>query len=295
MPVAAGTVASVLIAVRAPTLDLSTRTPLWTATLGIGLITTGLLAVPLGLRWRTARARRQGAAEGARAAAADHHRFLLRLDHELKNPVTAIQAGMANLATAGSRPPDPAAVVDSIATQTSRLAQLVADLRKLAELETMPIERSPVELADLLAEVRESVPGADDRTVTVTVPQAPWPLGAVAGDRDLLFLALYNLLANAVKFTRPGETIEVRARDDGGQVVVEVADTGVGIPSDEVGQVWEELARGRAARGMPGMGLGLALVRTVVVRHGGTVAIRSREGHGTLATVRLPAAGPDPR
>jgi two-component system, OmpR family, sensor kinase len=84
----------------------------------------------------------------------------------------------------------------------------------------------------------------------------------------------------------------VRAHDDQRDVVVEVADTGIGVPSEELDQVWDELSRGRAARGTAGMGLGLAMVRAVVVRHGGTVMLRSREDHGTNVIVRLPATDP---
>lgn len=73
-------------------------------------------------------------------------------------------------------------------------------------------------------------------------------------------------------------------------VVVEVADTGIGIPDDEPGQVWEELARGRAARGVPGTGLGLTLVRVIATRHGGQAVLRSRAGQGTVVSLRLPLA-----
>jgi two-component system OmpR family sensor kinase len=69
-----------------------------------------------------------------------------------------------------------------------------------------------------------------------------------------------------------------------------VADTGLGIPADEIGQVWQELARGRAARSLPGTGIGLALVGVIATRHGGKVAIRSREGQGTVVSIRLPAS-----
>jgi two-component system OmpR family sensor kinase len=80
-------------------------------------------------------------------------------------------------------------------------------------------------------------------------------------------------------------------------VLIEVADNGTGIPDAEIGQVWQELARGSQARSLPGTGIGLALVRVIVTRHGGDVAIRSREGQGTVVTVRLPVAsrrGPAP-
>jgi two-component system OmpR family sensor kinase len=82
--------------------------------------------------------------------------------------------------------------------------------------------------------------------------------------------------------------VEVRAFEDGTFVAIEVADTGPGIPEDEEAQVWEELYRGQGARGVPGSGLGLALVRAIVERHGGGVSLRSRAGQGTVVTMRLP-------
>jgi two-component system OmpR family sensor kinase len=122
----------------------------------------------------------------------------------------------------------------------------------------------------------------------MNVPLAPWPLPLIDGDRDLLFIALQNLVSNAVKFSAPSDTVEVRASEDGSWLLLEVADTGTGIPDDEIEEVWQELARGRAARSLPGTGIGLALVRVVVTRHGGQVAIRSRQGQGTVVSVRLP-------
>jgi two-component system OmpR family sensor kinase len=307
-PLAVGLVAAVAVRLLAPSTDVYARTRMWIACAGAGLVVSAGLTALTWVRGRVARAHAEGRAEGQRAAAEDHRRFLMRLDHELKNPITAIQAGVANLAN-GTGPANPAgqddppgradpsgpagAATSVISAQTQRLANLVADLRKLAELETRPIERHPVDLAELLGEVREAIaelPDAADRTLTLALPRAPWPLGTVPGDRDLLFLALHNLVVNAVKFTRPGDTIEIRARDDGPDVVVEVADTGVGIPDEEVTHIWEELSRGSAATGTPGMGLGLALVRVVVARHGGQVSARSRLGHGTVIGVSLPAA-----
>ena len=262
-----------------------------------GLLAAALVAV-VGLARRRAVAAREAAVrQVAGEAAQDRLRFFMRLDHELKNPLTAIRAGLANIEQTGGlilAGAGTAAALASVSVQADRIARLVSDLRKLADLETQQIETAPVDLTGLLDEVAEAVaeiPAARERIIRVTAPRAPWPLPLVEGDRDLLFIAVQNLVANAIKFSAPGDTVEVRASEDGNALLLEVADTGAGIPADEIGQVWQELARGRAARSLPGTGIGLALVRVIVVRHGGQVAIRSRAGQGTVVGIRLP--GPD--
>jgi two-component system, OmpR family, sensor kinase len=224
----------------------------------------------------------------------DRRRFLRRLDHELKNPLTAIRAGLANLAAVDNGFSESSRrIVTSVEAQTLRLSRLTADLRKLSDIESVRLERAPVNLSQLLQEALELAqdkPQAAERRLSLTVPQAPWPLPTISGDWDLLFLAVYNLLDNTLKFTRPGDTIEVRAFEDGSHVAVEVADTGPGIPESEAPHVWEELYRAEGARGIPGSGLGLALVRAIVERHGGQVTLRSRAGQGTVVALRLPLA-----
>jgi two-component system, OmpR family, sensor kinase len=272
------------------------------ASLGLVVGVAGVLAAvavaAIVLIWRRAAAA-AAAAEAARRdaearAAADRRRFLLRLDHELKNPLTAIRAALANVEHAGAMAAEGAfagEALASVSSQAGRITQLLGDLRRLADLETREIEREAVDLPGLLHEVEEAVgalPEARDRAIRMNLPLAPWPLPLIAGDRDLLFIAVQNLVSNAVKFSGPGDTVEMRASEDGSWLLLEVADTGAGIPDDEIEDVWQELARGRAARSLPGTGIGLALVRVVVTRHGGQVAIRSREGQGTVVTVRLP-------
>ena len=225
------------------------------------------------------------------AAAEDRRRFLRRLDHELKNPLTAIRAGLANLSEA---PTDEARreALASVEAQTLRMSRLSADLRKLAELEVRLVEHSPVDVPALLHEafsMAQEQPGATDRRLNLSIPQAPWPLPKIQGDSDLLLLAVHNLLDNALKFSRPGDTLELHAFEDGAEIVIEVADTGPGIPETEQPHVWEELYRGEAGRGIPGSGLGLALVRAIAERHNGRVTLRSRLGQGTVFTLRLPA------
>jgi len=226
-------------------------------------------------------------------AAEERRRFLRRLDHELKNPLTAILAGLANIdAVEGDKPQQ--AAFSSVEAQVQRLSDLVADLRKLSDLETRPLERAPINTSELLEEVyslAQDRPGVAERQLDLSIPQAPWPLPSISGDRDLLFLAVHNLLDNAIKFSHPGDTIEMRAVEDGDQVVVEIADTGPGIPETEAPHVWEELYRGEGARGVHGSGLGLSLVRAIVARHEGEVSLRSRAGQGTVITMRLPVGG----
>lgn len=295
-PAAAGVVAAIVVwaAGGSREVQVVTTTPAVLAGFGV-LVSLGAFAVHR-VRTGIGKAYGRGYDEAYRDAQADRRRFVLRLDHELKNPLTAMHAGLANLRlTQAEEQAEDRRALDSVDAQASRLGRLLADLRKLSELENRAIEHAPVDLAEVLADVEAAVSeqtGAADRTISVTLPQAPWPLPRVAGDRDLLFVAFHNLATNAVKYSRPGDRIEIRAAEEGPQVLVEVADTGLGIPADEVAHVWEELARGRAARGIQGTGLGLSLVRAIVNRHQGRVTLRSRDGQGTVVAVRLPVAQP---
>jgi two-component system OmpR family sensor kinase len=263
------------------------RADLGTLSFLLGVILSALIALVFALLAWAVRTRRQAES----IAAEERRRFLRRLDHELKNPLTAIRAGLANLA--GSPQGEARRLaLESIESQALRLSRLSSDLRKLAELEERLVEHSLVDIPDLLRQsfsMAQEQPGASDRHLNLSIPQAPWPLPTVRGDPDLLLLAIHNLVENALKFSHPGDTLELRAFEDGQEIVIEVADTGPGIPEQEQPHVWEELYRGEAGRGIPGSGLGLALVRLIAERHHGRVLLRSRLGQGTVFTLRLPA------
>jgi len=223
---------------------------------------------------------------------AGHRRFIRRLDHELKNPLTSLQASLENLQAATDDTTRQKAGA-SIERSLERLVRLLRDLRKLSDLEESMFEREPVDIPELLEEILEVVrttPGRDGREVKLLVTQVPAPPPPVLGARDLLGLGVYNLLDNALKFTVQKEAVEVRVRDNGRAVVVEVADSGLGIPSEEQGRVFEELYRGENARGVEGSGLGLSFVKRIVELHGGELSLRSQQDseHGTILTVRLP-------
>lgn len=220
----------------------------------------------------------------------DHRRFIQLLDHELKNPITAIKAGLSNLSLKHAAPPDQA-VIQSVENQVNRLSKLVSDLRKLSDLETRQLEWTAVDMNELLSEAFEyasTQESAQGRIFNLQIPQAPWPLPKISGDRDLLFLAIANLLDNAIKFSKTGTTIELRASENNDKVTVEIADTGPGIPESELADVWMELFRGENAHQIPGSGLGLALVQAIVTRHQGSATIRSRTDQGTVVVITLP-------
>lgn len=269
------------------------------AVFAAGLILSAVPAAALVARRRRRRRDARDAAAHATALAAavasatqdereNHRRFLARLDHELKNPLTAIRA---TAVAAQSAPETPAAAWQTIDHQTQKLSGLVRDLRKLAELETRPLERERVDVEALVAEAIEAVaqqhPAARAR-IGFTVTRVPWPVPQLDADLDLLSLAVDNVLGNAVKYSSSGP-IEVRLREEGGWVVLDVADSGRGVPASDLPTVFDELARAQNARDVGGSGIGLTLVATILRRHGGDVSIRSVEASGTVVTLRLPA------
>jgi two-component system OmpR family sensor kinase len=273
-----------------PNLVLSIQLDLGTLLLLGGLVLSGIGLGILSVRALDQRRLNRTMAEEQELAAEARRRFVRRLDHELKNPLTAMRMGLDNLASTTSEAEKMDALT-MVGTHVERIGQLTTDLRKLVELEVRPLEWSSVDIGELLELAMEQArqqPEAAQRHLVLSVPQAPWPLPRVHGDPDLLYLAVYNLLDNALKFTRPQDRIEVRASDSGNAVVIEVADTGLGIPDDELPYVFDELYRGQEARGISGSGLGLALVKAVVERHGGTASVRSIAGQGSVFRLYLP-------
>ena len=218
--------------------------------------------------------------------------FLRRLDHEIKNPLTGLRAALVNLQEAQAAD-ERWQAQQNAGRAVERLTRLLTDLRKLADLDERPIERYPVDVPDLLEDVVEAartIPAYAGRNISLLIPKVPSPFPMITGDRDLLVLAVYNLVENALKFTAGNDSVEVRALEDGRAVVIEVADSGAGIPSTDVSKIFDELYRGSNARSTDGSGLGLALVNRIATLHGGGVGVRSsqQEPRGTVFTLRLP-------
>lgn len=221
-----------------------------------------------------------------------HRQFIRRLDHQIKNPLTGMQIEMANMLEArdeGER----LQAEQNVHQALNRLSRLLRDLRKIADLDDPLSERRPVDMGPLVAEMVEaacSSPGRGAREVGVLIPEIPFPLPKVVGDRDLLGLAVYNLVDNALKYSRAQDKVEVRIREDGRSIHVEVADNGNGIPVEEHDHVFEELFRGSNAHGSSGSGLGLSIVRRIALLHRGDVSLRNHGEieNGTVFTLSLP-------
>jgi len=217
----------------------------------------------------------------------DRMRFLRRLDHEIKNPLMGIQTALDNL----SQEEDPAqrhAIRSAISEQIRRLTRLVADLRRIGDMEQHEIERLPVDTGLLLQEAFNML--ADDertaqRRIEMHVPQG---LPDIIGDYDLLLLAIHNILTNAVKYTRVGDQIRLAARSDDGCVQIAINDTGPGIHPDDLPYVMDELYRSEQVKGIQGSGIGLALVKRIIERHSGKIAIDSTQDKGTTVVLCLP-------
>jgi len=230
--------------------------------------------------------------ESQREAEKSRRSFLRRLDHEIKNPLTGLRAALVNMQETQAVEERQHAV-ENAGRAVGRLTRLLADLRKLSDLGERPIESSGVDVPELLQDAVDAahvLPAYEGREVSLLIPKVPSPFPSVTGDRDLLVLAVYNLIENALKFTCADDSVEVRAAEDGRVIVIEVADSGVGIPSEDASKIFEELYRGSNARSTEGSGLGLALVNRIIALHDGKISVRSNQENprGTVFTLRLP-------
>lgn len=248
-----------------------------------------MFAIGMGLKERQLK---REMVEMQRKTEDSRRRFLRRLDHEIKNPLTALRTALVNVRESQFEDERQRAT-ENAGRAVGRMIRLLADLRKLSDLGERPLEQFPVDVPGLLREIvdaAKSLPAHQDREVNLLISKVPSPFPPVTGDRDLLSLAVYNLVENALKFTSEDEAVEIRALEDGKAIVIEVADSGSGIPSEDVSKIFEELYRGANARGIEGSGLGLALVQRIVRLHGGQVSVRSTQTNprGTVFTLRLP-------
>src|SRR5918996_2631491 len=215
---------------------------------------------------------------------AQRRRLLSDVSHELRTPLTVIQGNLEAIID-GVYPADDAHLAP-ILDEARLLARIVDDLRTLASAEAgrLSLERESVELRRLASDLAAGFTAHADAVgvaLTVDAPDAP----AIEADPERLRQVLANLVANALRATPAGGSVTIRVRDESDGAVVEVTDTGAGIPPAELERVFERFYRSPESRGS---GLGLPIAREIVRAHCGTIEARSQPRAGTTVTVRLP-------
>jgi two-component system phosphate regulon sensor histidine kinase PhoR len=221
-----------------------------------------------------------------------YRRLISAVAHELRTPLTAI-LGHADILGTCDPQQDEALWRRSrefIAGEAERLARLVEDLLTLSRLGLTPLHRRPVNLLAIAEEALSTLfQVAEARTVRLAL-QSPPSLPRVLGDRDRLHQVFLNLLDNAIKYSPAGGEANVRLASGAGHVKVEVCDNGVGIAPEDLPYVFDPFYRSEGVHDMPGTGLGLTIVRTILDQHGATIDVQSIPGQGTSFHFSLPRA-----
>lgn len=228
-------------------------------------------------------------------------RFFANISHELRTPLTLLIAPLETIMQRhGSHlDPDTRGLLSTMHANGMRLLKLINDLLDLVRLEsgTIIVKREPLDVVDfakgLISAVKQV---ADDKRIQLESNIEP-SLGCFMADRDKLEKIILNLLFNALKFTPSGGKVELSAVPEGNEVVLKVADTGMGISEKNLANVFSRFwqADDSSRRKYQGVGIGLALVKELAEVQGGSVAVSSVEGKGTTFTVRLPFEKAEPK
>lgn len=213
--------------------------------------------------------------------------FVANVSHEFRTPLTAIQSYVALALEAPGLAPRAVASYLKVAERNAvRLNSLVSDLLTTT---TMSVERAPADVARLVADALASAAPAAAANGVAVRSQCPQPLLAVI-DAGRIGQVLDNLVSNAVKYSPDGGTLTVRAWADGTDLHAQVTDTGLGMSVAEQAGVFSKFFRAGTAveRGIPGIGLGLMISKTIVDNHGGSLTMNSAQGQGTTMSLMIP-------
>ena len=219
--------------------------------------------------------------------------FVATASHELRTPLTSLSGYLEMSLDPAEGPLSPTreSHLRIVQRNADRLAVLVDQLLFLARADSHPLalDRQPVDLAEILKEAAETArPAADAKNVTLQVEGDPPP--GVLADRPQLLRVVDNLVANAIKFTPDGGPVRLAARREGDAAILEVTDTGLGIPRAEQPDLFNRFFRGTNAieKAIPGSGLGLAISQVIAEAHGSTIEVESTAGAGSTFRLALP-------
>ncbi len=227
---------------------------------------------------------------------AEHARnsFVTQVTHELRTPLTNMRLYVETaIDDNGSDPAVRSNCLNIINQESRRLERIVSEMLSVAEIEagSFKVHRDDVYMDVLLDELKADYQAqAQEKNIKLEFTRAP-KLPKLHGDRDKIALALHNLLGNALKYTPGGGKVTVTSDVRNNQIVIEVADTGIGIRAEEVEKVFDKFYRSTDPRveKITGTGLGLTLAREVIRLHGGELTLQSELEHGSTFTATLPA------
>ncbi len=213
------------------------------------------------------------------------------ISHEFRTPLAGIKAMVETLSDGAID--DKTMSMNFLARiddEVDRLTQLVAELTELSRIETgkAELKKGPVNLNQLVEEVIAQLsPQAERQKIFISQDFAA-DLPSVLADKDRVRQVISNLVHNAIKFTRPGGRITITTKTLKGSAFVDIADTGIGIPKEDLARIFERFYKGDRARSGVGTGMGLAIAKHVVEAHGGSIRVQSEEGKGSTFSFSIP-------
>lgn len=221
--------------------------------------------------------------------------FVTHVSHELRTPLTSIKAYVETLCDNVKDPnfTHQGEFLDIISKETDRLIRIVHDILDVSKIEfgQRPLQRSVFNLTDVLDEVVSMIaPALEEKELMLTVA-IPESLPNIDADPDLMKQVFINLIGNAIKYSPAGTEISVAAEEKAVDIYISVQDHGIGIPEDEIGNVFDKYFKVRKQKQQShfeGVGLGLAIVKNIVEQHGGTIGVESKEGVGSKFTFTIP-------
>jgi signal transduction histidine kinase len=223
--------------------------------------------------------------------------YVSRVTHDIKGHLTAIQSCLYVSADESSGPlsEKQSDFMNRALKRTLQLTTFVKELLNLTQMRLSGrLQMEAFSMPDCISKALASIASkAESKSITVTSSVEP-SVGQIVGNEFSINEMVTNLLFNAVKYTPEGKTIHLEAKSCDGLTQIDITDTGIGIPADDLPNVFEEFFRASNAkkREKDGMGLGLSIVKQIVERHGGTISAQSQEGQGTTFTVSLPKDNP---
>jgi two-component system phosphate regulon sensor histidine kinase PhoR len=219
--------------------------------------------------------------------------FVANVSHELRTPVASVKALTDSLLAGAAEHKETAdRFLKDLDQEVTRLSQLIDDLLTLSKLETKEavLQVEDIQLREIVKECLDSKDLlAEEFNVVMEVEPENTEM-LINGDRQLLRTALNNLVDNAIKYNHPGGKVIIRVLQDDDHVILQVQDTGIGVPREELPRVFERFYRVDKARSREtgGTGLGLSIVKHIADLHGGGVDVTSVEGEGSIFSIRVP-------